>query len=277
MVLYMGALQVQLISAYLYFLYTKRNPALLNTLNGKVLTAGLLASSYLFFRTEFVYGTQDAARDQQAIKIGSHFVANSFWGASICSFLINFLPQVNLGLVLPLCFSAAFFDSSIVMKTYRPGVEGTGSVIAWFYSNETTFLAASLCGLVGMMAGLGLVMLTPSYKWIKGDALQVLSVAGTVVSINALASMISMGVLDKDFKYGPYNKWDASMTYIWRVIPLIYLPVDYFFINRHVKERGARQLYKHPEYSWIDFDYENDYHEEEELDASKDVVPSQKK
>ena len=53
MVLYMGALQVQLISAYLYFLYTKRNPALLKTLNGKVLTAGLLASSYLFFRTEF--------------------------------------------------------------------------------------------------------------------------------------------------------------------------------------------------------------------------------
>ena len=58
MVLYMGALQVQLISAYLYFLYTKRNPALLNTLNGKVLTGGLLASSYLFFRKDFEYGVE---------------------------------------------------------------------------------------------------------------------------------------------------------------------------------------------------------------------------
>ena len=104
-----------------------------------------------------------------AIKVASHFTTNAFWGATICNFLINFLPQVNLGLVLPLCFTAAFFDSSMVMQTYRAGVEGTGSVIAWFYSNETTFLAANLYGALGLLTGLGLVMLTPSYKWLKGD------------------------------------------------------------------------------------------------------------
>ena len=57
----------------------------------------------------------------------------------------------------------------MVMKTYRPGLEGTGSVIAMYYSNETTFMAANLLGAVGLLTGLGLVMLTPSYKWLKGD------------------------------------------------------------------------------------------------------------
>ena len=89
-----------------------------------------------------------------------------------------------------------------------------------------------------------------------------MSVLGTVVSINGIASLFSMRILDKDFKFRPYNKWDASMTYVYRVIPLIYLPLDYFLINRHVKERGTRQPYQHPVYSWVDYDYENDYSEE---------------
>ena len=120
----------------------------------------------------------------------------------------------------------------MVMKTYRPGVEGTGSVIAWFYSNESTFTSAGLYGALGILTGLGLVMLTPSYKWLKGDTMQVLSTAATVVGINAFSVHHSMKVLDRDFKYGPYNKWDASMTYIWRIIPQIYIPVDYFYQNR---------------------------------------------
>mmetsp|Transcript_9898 Transcript_9898/g.12288 ORF Transcript_9898/g.12288 Transcript_9898/m.12288 type:complete len:198 (+) Transcript_9898:464-1057(+) len=192
-------------------------------------------------------------------KMGSHFSFNAFWGAMISNFMINFLPKVNMGLVLPLCFTSAFFDGSIVMKTYRPGIEHTGSVIAWFYSNETTFAAANLFGTLGLMAGLGLVMLTPSYRWLKGDFWQVLGVATTVVSLNAFALATSMRVLERDFKYGPYNKWDASMTYIWRLIPLIYIPVDYYDKNRQIKEGGSRQLFDHPVYSYVNYDYENDY------------------
>ena len=128
-------------------------------LSGKVLLAALVTSGYLFAKTDYRYDDQVA----QMTKIGTHFAFNSLWGMTICNFLINFLPQVNLTLVLPTCFMAAFFDSSMVMKTYRPGVEGTGSVIAWFYSNETTFAAANLYGAIGMLAGLGLVLLRPSY------------------------------------------------------------------------------------------------------------------
>ena len=119
----------------------------------------MITSGYVFAKTEYRYDDQMA----QITKIGTHFAFNSLWGMTICNFLINFLPQVNLTLVLPTCFMAAFFNSAMVMKTYRPGVEGTGSVIAWFYSNETTFTAASLYGAVGLLTGLGLVMLRPSY------------------------------------------------------------------------------------------------------------------
>ena len=179
----MGGLQVQLISAYLYYLYTKRHPSLLGTLNGKVLLAGLIASAYLFAKTDFNYVDKQA----MAIKMATHLTTNALWGASICNFMINFLPQVNLGLVLPICFTAAFYSVSSIMKTYRPGLEGTGSIIAWFYSNETTFAAANIFGMIGVLTGLGLVMVTPSYKWLKGDALQVLSVASTVFFINFFA------------------------------------------------------------------------------------------
>ena len=148
-------------------------------------------------------------------------------------------------------------------QTYRPGLEGTGSVIAWFYSNETTFAACSALGGLGMMAGLGLVLLSPSYTWLKGDTLQVLSILGTVISLNAISVMNSMKVLDRDFKYGPYNKWDASMTYIWRLVPHVYIPVDYFHSNLLRKAGGDLPLYKHPVYSWEDFDEENEYHEVE--------------
>ena len=126
-----------------------------------------MASAYLFARTEY----QENDQKQLALKIGSHFTFNAFWGATICNFLINFLPQVNLGLCLPLCFFAAFFDASVAQKSFRPAVEGSGSIIAWFYSNETTLAATALYGGLGMMAGLGLVMLTPSYRWLKGDTL----------------------------------------------------------------------------------------------------------
>lgn len=232
MSLYMGGLQLNLISAYLYFLYTKRHPNLLKVLNGKALLLGTFLSAYAFAKSKPEFDSQSAVLQ----KISSHFSFNSFLGASVCNFLLNFLPQVNLGLVLPLCFTAAFFDSSIVMKTYRPGVEHTGSVIAWFYSNETTFVAASLYGALGVMTGLGLVMLTPSYKWLKGDSVQVISVAMTVLSINAFAVFTSMRVLERDFKYTPYNKWDASMTYVWRLIPMIYIPVDYHDMNSTMKK-----------------------------------------
>jgi len=151
------------------------------------------------------------------------------------------------------------------MKTYRPGVEGTGSVIAWFYSNETTFAAATLYGALGMMAGLGMVMLTPSYKWLKGDSIQAISCAFTILSINAFAVATSMKVLERDFKYEPYNKWDASMTYLWRLIPMVYIPVDYFEMNRKIMEGGERPRYQHPVYSWVDYDYENDYGYENDL------------
>ena len=108
---------------------------------------------------------------QLALKMGTHFTFNAFWGASICNFLINFLPQVNLGLVLPLCFFAAFFDTSVVQKTFRPGEEENGVVVYWFYTNETTFAATAIYGVLGMLAGLGLVMLTPSYCWLKVDTI----------------------------------------------------------------------------------------------------------
>lgn len=88
MTLYMGGLQLQLISAYLYYMYTKRNPALLKTLNGKVLLAGLIGSGYLFSKVDFSY--QD--RNTLAAKIAAHFSVNAFWGATVCNFLINFLP-----------------------------------------------------------------------------------------------------------------------------------------------------------------------------------------
>ena len=234
----------------------------MKTLNGKVLLSGLIASAYLFGKTKFDYEDSTSS----ALKIGSHASTNIFWGASICSFLINFLPQVNLGLVLPICFTAAFFDSAMVMKTYRPGVEGTDSVIAWFYSNETTFAAANLFGAIGLLTGLGVVMLQPNYVWLKGDLIQVLSVASTVLTINAFATMSSMKVLDRDFKYEPYNKWDASMTYIWRIVPHIYIPVDYFDINRQIAEQGERKLFKHPVYSWVE-EYENAFLEEKRQDA----------
>ena len=129
-------------------------------------------------------------------------------------------------------------------------MDAAGPVIEWFYSNESTFAAANIVGALGILTGLGLVMLSPNYKWLKGDTVQVLSVFGTVLSINIFAVMSSMRVLDKDFKYGPFNKWDASMTYIWRIIPHIYIPVDYYYINRQIKEGNALKLYKHPVYSW---------------------------
>lgn len=164
----MGGLQMQLIWAYQYYLYAKRHPDLLKKLSGSRLLLALTLSSYVFFKTDFNLGMD---REAAAIKIGSHLTTNALLGAAICNFLINFLPQVNLSLVLPTCFCAAFFDSSLMMKTYRPGLEGTGSVIAWFYSNETAFAAANLFGFLGVLTGLGLVMLTPSYKWVKGDAM----------------------------------------------------------------------------------------------------------
>lgn len=134
-------------------------------------------------------------------KISSHFAFNCLWGAALCSFLINFLPQVNLGLALPVLFTAAFFDVSILNHSYRPGLEGTGSVIAWFYSNETTFAAMNIYAWLGLMTGLGLVMLTPSYVWLKGDSMLFLSSALTVLSLNGFAVVTSMKVLDREFKY----------------------------------------------------------------------------
>ena len=85
-----------------------------------------------------------------------------------------------------------------------------------------------------------------------------LSVLGTVLSINAFSVANSMSVLERDFKYGPYNKWDASMTYPWRLIPYVYIPVDYFYINRELKEGKPRQLYQHPVFTWDESDEESE-------------------
>ena len=74
--------------------------------------------------------------------------------------------------------------------------------------------------------------------------------------------MNGMSLLDRDFTYGPYNKWDASMTYIWRLIPPIYIPVDYYKLNKKTLEGRALQPYEHPNYSWHKYDYENDYYDE---------------
>ena len=52
------------------------------------------------------------------------------------------------------------------------------------------------------------------------------------------------------------------MTYIWRLIPPIYIPVDYYKLNKQVKEGRALQPYEHPNYSWYKYDYENDYYDE---------------
>jgi len=60
-----------------------------------------------------------------------------------------------------------------------------------------------------------------------------------VLTINAFAIFSSMSMLERDFKYGPYNKWDASMTYVWRLIPPIYIPVDYYKQNKQFKEGQA--------------------------------------
>lgn len=109
-------------------------------------------------------------------------------------------------------------------------------MIAYFYANETTFAAASLFGALGILTGLGAVMLMPGYVWLKGDTLQVLSVALTVLSLNSYAVATSMRVLERDFKYKPYNKWDASMSYIWRLIPFVYMLVDYHEMNKIIKD-----------------------------------------
>ena len=53
------------------------------------------------------------------------------------------------------------------------------------------------------------------------------------------------------------------MTYIWRLVPHVYIPVDYFHSNLLRKAGGDLPLYKHPVYSWEDFDEENEYHEVE--------------
>lgn len=71
-----------------------------------------------------------------------------------------------------------------------------------------------------------------------------------------------MQMLDQNFKYEPYNKWDASMAYIWRVIPLIYLPYDYFQENRRLRLRASLKPYPHPVYSYVQYEYENDFGEE---------------
>ena len=94
--------------------------------------------------------------------------------------------------------------------------------------------------------------------------MQVLSVLLSIISLNAFTVASSMKILDRDFKYGPYNKWDASMTYIWRLIPQVYIPVDYFDQNRAIKEGGPRPLYQHPVYSWVDYDWELDFPEEDD-------------
>jgi len=95
--LYIDGLGMQLVSAYLYFLGSKNNPSFSRLLNGKVLLGGAFLSAYAFSKIELKLDNKSDIFQ----KTTSQMIFNCFWGASICSFFVNFLPQVNLGLVLP--------------------------------------------------------------------------------------------------------------------------------------------------------------------------------
>ena len=84
---------------------------------------------------------------------------------------------------------------------------------------------------LGIMSGLGLVMLNKRYKISKDDWKQVAILSVAMAEFVFFTIFTSMKVLDRDFKYQEYNTWEAGYTYLWRLLPPVYILADYYQKN----------------------------------------------
>ena len=121
-------------------------------------------------------------------------------------------------------------------------------MIAWFYSNETLCVAGAAAAQVGLLSTLGLMMVSRRVHFKSDDWKQVLVLAYSMCGFVPFTVFTSMRVLDRDFKYKQFNKWEGAMTYVWRLIPQVYIPVDYYQKNEQVQ--SSRELYRHPDYKY---------------------------
>ena len=83
---------------------------------GSTMSLALIASGYAFSKLEI--------KEQKAAKLAAYFTAHAFWGSTICYFILKFLPQVRLSLILPLSISSFAAYAFAVKMSYRPGIRG---------------------------------------------------------------------------------------------------------------------------------------------------------
>ena len=81
---------------------------------------------------------------------------------------------------------------------------------------------------MGLISTLGLMMLSKRINLKSDDWKQVAVLAYSMCGFVPFTVFTSMKVLDRDFKYKQFNKWEGAMTYVWRLIPQVYIPVDYY-------------------------------------------------
>ena len=64
-----------------------------------------------------------------------------------------------------------------------------------------------------------MLLLNKRFKMKKGDLKQIAVVSSSTLGFVPFTVYTSLKVIDRDFKYQKYDKWEASMTYVWRLIP----------------------------------------------------------
>ena len=148
----------QLLAAQAYYL-TRNKSIVKRFFRGSTMFISLVVSAYTFSK-------MDINKSKEA-KITAYFATHTFWGATICHFIIKFLPQVKLGLILPLatCSFASYAIS--VSMTFRRGKSDKPAAL--YYSNETLCAIGILATQLGLMSGFGLILLNKRFKLKKDD------------------------------------------------------------------------------------------------------------
>ena len=72
------------------------------------------------------------------------------------------------------------------------------------------------------------MLLNKRYGIQQHDWKQIAVMSYTICAFVPFSVFTSLKVLERDFKYQQYNTWEAGMTYVWRLIPQVYIPVDYY-------------------------------------------------
>jgi len=87
---------------------------------------------------------------------------------------------------------------------------------------------------LGMLGSFGLLTLA-KFKYVKGDWKQLVMLSSSLYFLIGFSIWTSMQVKDRDFPDDgasrKYNVIDGAMTYSWRSIPQVYIPVDYYKKN----------------------------------------------